>query len=222
MAEVDTTLLSTATETAFFVADETTKDTDKKTGANGSHQRFIAGEYLTHITECITRVVDVKKGLYKARVYNLTVVVAKENDKMSYKVKDIAGDDTTVSGHHFIGRKIKVMGVFKFLEPVEGDTFESNSGENMKYLRLCETVGVTPKTETRTIAGKETKVQILPNLDTEDVLGKPVISVVGLSRDTYTDKGGNTRNYFEVKFVKQWEGGTIRETTQVSPDDLPF
>ena len=30
MAEVDTTLLSTATETAFFVADETTKDTDKK------------------------------------------------------------------------------------------------------------------------------------------------------------------------------------------------
>lgn len=221
MSEITTDLFNSAVEEAVYIEDTTKKNSDT---TNKYPERFIPGEYLAHITDADTRVVDVKAGKYKARVYNFRVTVATENDKLSYKTEDWDGNDKTVDGKEYTGRTIKASGVFKFLEPKEGDEFESNSGENDRYLRFCEVLGVAPKTDTRVIGGKETAVKLLPNLEVDNLIGKPVLAVCNFQKKTWTDKNtGKERRSFEVKFVKIWNGGEIRHPQPtMPPDDLPF
>ena len=62
-------------------------------------------------------------------------------------------------------------------------------------------------------------VKSLPMLEESDLLGKPVIAVVG-EGDKYTNKNGKEVTPKEVKFVKAWKDGHIKEIT--SDADIPF
>ena len=198
------------------------EDTTKST-ANGEPRKtgLVEGEYLGHITNARSIVRPVL-GKFKARIYNFDVIVAPENKGMSYQYEDITGKHVTLTGEQFIDRKLIAKGVFKFLDPQEGDTFEGNPTENNKYTRFCETVGLTLTEETRTIDGKETTVRLLPTLTPEQMLGRPVTAILRKVKDKWTNNKGETMHYsWRVTYVKLWENGQVREMT-VNEDDLPF
>ena len=114
----------------------------------------VAGEYLGHITDAstITREFDKKGRKHKARIFNFKVHVAQENTRNNYSyTRD--GETRTVNGEHYVGQKLLANGVFRYLEPSESDTFESNSGENKRYMLFCESLGLEIKTEERTVNG---------------------------------------------------------------------
>ena len=202
----------------FF--EDTTK-TDTHTNGELRKTGLVEGEYLGHITNARSIVRPVL-GKFKARIYNFDVIVAQENKGMTYQYEDITGKHVTLTGEQFIDRKLIAKGVFKFLDPQEGDDFEGNPTENNKYTRFCETVGLTLTEETRTIDGKETTVKLLPTLIPEQMLGRPVTAVLKKIKDKWTNNKGETMHYsWRVTYVKPWENGQVREMT-VNEDDLPF
>ena len=73
--------------------------------------------------------------------------------------------------------------------------------------------------KTKTINGEEVVVKSLPMLEEADLLGKPVVAVVG-EGNKYTNKNGKEVTPKEVKFVKVWKAGDIKEIT--SDADVPF
>ena len=180
----------------------------------------VAGEYLGHITDAstITREFTKKGRKHKARIFNFKVHVAQENTKNTYThTRD--GETRTVSGEHYVDLHFMANGVFRYLEPSDSDTFESNSGENKRYMMFCESLGLEIKTEERTVNGKTAKVQILPDVKEDDLNGTPVIAVVGRGDDWVNDEG-KTVPSFRVKYTKRWEDGKRLATT--TTDDLPF
>ena len=206
-------------EVSTFFEDTTKTDTN----TNGELRRpgLVEGEYLGHITNARSIVRPVL-GKFQARIYNFDVIVAPENKGMTYQYEDITGKHVTLTGEQFIDRKLMAKGVFKFLDPQEGDDFEGNPTENNKYTRFCETVGLTLTEETRTIDGKETTVKLLPTLTPEQMLGRPVTAILKKVKDKWTNSKGETMHYsWRVSFVKPWENGQVREMT-VNEDDLPF
>jgi hypothetical protein len=201
----------------FFEDTTNTRTNNNETKRAG----LITGEYLGHITNARSIVRPVL-GRYQARIYNFDVIVADENRGMKYQYEDITGKHIEVTGEQFVDRKLIAKGVFQFLDPQEGDDFEGNPTGNRNYLLFCETVGLTPKEETRTIDGKETTVKLLPSLTPEHMLGKPVTAVLGKVKDSWTNKNGEKMDYsWRVKFVKSWENGQTK-TMEVNEDDLPF
>ena len=206
-------------EVSTFFEDTTKTDTN----TNGELRKtgLVEGEYLGHITNARSIVRPVLNK-FKARIYNFDVIVAPENKGMTYQYEDITGKHVTLTGEQFIDRKLIAKGVFKFLDPQEGDDFEGNPTENNKYTRFCETVGLTLTEETRTIDGKETAVKLLPTLTAEQMLGRPVTAVLKKVKDKWTNNKGETMHYsWRVSYVKLWENGQVREMT-VNEDDLPF
>ena len=207
-------------EVSTFFEDTTKTDTHTN---NGELRKtgLVEGEYLGHIANARSIVRPVL-GKFQARIYNFDVIVAQENKGMTYQYEDITGKHVTLTGEQFIDRKLIAKGVFKFLDPQEGDDFEGNPTENNKYTRFCETVGLTLKEETRTIDGKETTVKLLPTLIPEQMLGRPVTAVLKKIKDKWTNNKGETMHYsWRVSYVKPWENGQLREMT-VNEDDLPF
>jgi len=202
----------------FF--EDTTK-TDTHTNGELRKTGLVEGEYLGHIANARSIVRPVL-GKYQARIYNFDIIVAPENKGMTYQYEDITGKHVTLTGEQFIDRKLIAKGVFKFLDPQEGDDFEGNPTENNKYTRFCETVGLTLTEETRTIDGKETTVKLLPALTPEQMLGRPVTAILKKVKDKWTNNKGETMHYsWRVSYVKPWENGQLREMT-VNEDDLPF
>ena len=210
------TVQEALTEVSTFFED-TTKTTNHTTQRTG----LIEGDYLGHITNTRSIIRPVLKK-YEARIYNFDVVVADENRGLKYQYEDIDGTHTEITGEQFIGKKLIAKGVFKFLDPQEGDTFEGNPTENHKYSRFCETLGVLPKEDTRTIDGKETSVKLLPVLTEEHMLGRPVTAVLRKVKDEWTNNKGEKMHYsWRVVYVKPWTTGTVRKM-EVDPSDLPF
>ena len=202
----------------FF--EDTTK-TDTHTNGELRKTGLVEGEYLGHIANARSIVRPVL-GKFQARIYNFDVIVAPENKGMTYQYEDITGKHVALTGEQFIDRKLIAKGVFKFLDPQEGDTFVGNPTDNDKYSRFCETLGLIPKEETRTIDGKETTVKLLPALTPEQMLGRPVTAILKKVKDKWTNNKGETMHYsWRVSYVKPWEGGQLREMT-VNEDDLPF
>ena len=206
------------------------EDTTKTTNTNGEFKRtgLVEGEYLGHIVNARSIVRPVKdwetkeEGKYQARIYNFDVIVADENRGMTYQYEDITGKHIEVSGEQFVDKKLMAKGVFKFLDPQEGDTFEGNPTENHKYSLFCETLGVHPEEETRTIDGKETTVKLLPLLTEEQMLGRPVTAILKKVKDKWVNNKGETMHYsWRVSFVKPWTQGSVK-TMEVNKDDLPF
>ena len=198
-------------EVSTFVGDT---DTTTRRG-------LVEGEYLGHITNARSIVRPVRPH-FKARIYNFDVIVAPENVGLTYQYEDIDGTHTEINGEQFAGKKLIAKGVFKFLDPQEGDDFKGNSAENHKYFRFCETLGVTPQDRTETIDGKETTVKVLPLLTEEDMIGKPVTAVLRKTKDEWINNKGEKMYYsWRVSYVKEWTGGTLKNM-KVDPDDLPF
>ena len=186
-------------------------DNDKKKQQNSDWKRPLTkGEYLGHIKDVSMR--EVSFNGYKATVYNYWVEVAKENDKMSYEFQ---GEQYT--GQEYVGRNIKGLGVFKFLSTKEGDDFEANPSGNDKYLLFCKSIGAEVKKEERDIDGKKVTVEIMPSLSEDDINGRPITAVVDRGKP-YKNKDGKEINPWQVKFVKLWDEGEIRDFKE----EIPF
>tara|TARA_Y100000310_G_scaffold334205_1_gene413384 strand:+ start:693 stop:1325 length:633 start_codon:yes stop_codon:yes gene_type:complete len=197
----------------FF--EDTTRETDT------TRRALVEGEYLGHIANARSIVRPVLKK-FQARIYNFDVIVADENRGLKYQYEDITGKHIEITGEQFIDKKLIAKGVFKFLDPQDGDTFEGNPTENHKYSRFCETLGVHPTEETRTIDGKDTTVKLLPVLTADHMLGRPVTAVLKKVKDEWVNKQGEKMHYsWRVSYVKPWTDGTIR-VMEVNKDDLPF
>ena len=203
-------------ETSFYVP---TPDGEKD--VKGFFTPMVEGEYFGHIVKVESRIIDVKKtGNFRARLYTYTIIVAPENNIMQYKYRDIKGDEKVRDGSCYSGRKIKGK-LWRFLEPQEGDTFDSNSGGNKNFMRFCETIGVETLTEKKKVDGKEVELKMLPNLTTEDMINKPVCAFVAKGRP-YKDKHGKTRSYYDAKFIKEWKEGKKKEVGRIKEDEIPF
>ena len=110
-------------------------------------------------------------------------------------------------------------GTFRYLEPTGDDQFDSYTEGNRKYLLFCQAIGIEIKTEERTINGKTVSVQLLPEINVDDLNGRPVTAVVGRGKD-WTDDEGRTRPSWRVKFVKEWRNG--KRLAGTTTNDLPF
>ena len=186
-------------------------DNDQKKAANSDWKRPLQqGEYFAHIKDVELR--DVSFKGFKATVYNYWIQVAKETKSVNFTFRD-----ENYTGEEYVGRNIKGLGVFKFLSPKEGDDFEANPSGNDKYLMFCKSIGAEIKKEEREIDGKKVNVEIMPSLSEEDVVGKPVIAIVDKGKP-YTNKQGKEISPWQVKFVKQWDEGEVRDFSQ----EIPF
>ncbi len=180
----------------------------------------VAGEYLGHIreTRTITREFTNNGRTFKARIFNFKVIVAPENNRNTYTIHAKDGSIKEVTGDNYVDWTIVADGVFRFLEPTEQDSFESNAEGNKRYLMFCQSLGLKIETEERTVNGKTVMVQILPDIDENDLDGTPVTAVVGRGKDWVTDEG-ETRPSWRCKFTKSWtEGKRLADTSH----DLPF
>jgi|TARA_R100000501_G_C2570639_1_gene77630 hypothetical protein len=210
--------MSTMTETlkheeALFIPSE---DTERD-----EYVPMVEGEYLGHITETrtITREFTKDKRPMKARIFNFKVVIAPENTHNNYTLHRNGHDPRTVTGEHYVGKTVVADGVFRFLEPTDGDTHESNAEGNKRYLMFCKSIGMEIPTEERVINGTSVTVQLLPDVKEDDLDGVPVTAVVGRGQDWTDDKGQN-RPSWRVKFTKVWTDGKRLATT--TTNDLPF
>ena len=53
------------------------------------------------------------------------------------------------------------------------------------------------------------------------MLGQPRTAFVALGKP-WTDKSGKTKQYFDCKFCKKWEGGKKKVISGGKKDDIPF
>ena len=181
---------------------------------------FAKGEYFGHITEVDSKVLDVREGKYKARLYSFIVEASEENKDKDFKFENIKGELEDTKGDVYVGKKFRGK-LWRFLEPQKGDKFESNSDGNKAYLTFCKNIGKECPIEVRTIDGEDIEVQLLPNLTTEDFLGQPIIAFVDKGRP-FTNKNGEKRQYFDCKFCKKWEGGKKRTISSGGKNEIPF
>jgi len=211
--------MSTMTETlrheeALFIPSEDTETRD-------DYVPMVEGEYVGHITETrtLTREFTKENRPMKARIFNFKVTIAPENTHRNYTIHKKDGSHREVTGEHYVDKTVMADGVFRFLEPVEGDKFESNAEGNKRYLMFCKSLGMEIPTEERTINGKTVTVQRLPDVKETDLDGTPVTAVVGRGQD-WTDENGHTRPSWRVKFTKLWEDG--KRLAKTTTNDLPF
>ena len=212
MAEVNDMFDSVTKEQSFFVPG---KKKDKK-----EWTPFAKGVYLGHITECDSRIVDVKKGEHKARLYTYVFQVAEENKELSFMFLNITGNMEETKGDAYIGGKFRGK-LWRFLEPGEKDTFKSHSDGNSGYLRFCETIGLECPVGTRNINGEDVEVQLLPDLSPSDMLGKACKAMVDLGRP-WTNKDGERKQYWDAKYVMKWDEGKDKVISEADSDEIPF
>ena len=199
-------------EEALFVPSESTEE---------EYIPKVAGDYHGHITDARTLTREFKKDgrTFKARIFNFKVHVAPENAHNTYTVSKKDGTRKEVTGEHYVDWTVVADGVFRFLEPTDGDAFESNAEGNKRYMRFCESLGLTMHTEDRTINGKTVSVHLLPDIKENELNGTPVIAVVGRGQDWVNDTG-ETRPSWRVKFTKRWADG--KRLAATTTNDLPF
>ena len=166
--------------------------------------------YPMHAKKVTTREVNVK-GRYKAKVYNVVYAIAKECSNHTYNT-----ENGEINGSAFIGKEIYATGIFMFLNPKAGDSFESNNGANERYLRFCETMRVEcPEVEVE-IDGDKRMVKQFPELTESEIKGKPIMGFIDI--EEYV-KDGETRISYKVKDFTDWADGKVKDFAM---DDLPF
>ena len=172
----------------------------------------VRGEFYGHMQNATSREVSWTKDkkTFKALVYNYEFVVDTKNSEQSYD-----GKDGKYKGEEYVGRTYRSNGIFRFLEPKEGDDFESNSSGNKRYFQFCETIGVEIPRKVVKMEGKDVEVQVLPPLKGTDIDGAPAIALIDAGKP-YKNKDGEERTPFVVKFIKKWEGGVKKDA------DIPF
>ncbi len=179
---------------------------------------FADGEYFGHISKVTTREVDTHKKAHRAVVYNFEVRIADENSVNNYTYP--WGNTTyDTGGEEYVGKTIRARGVFRYLVPKDGDTFKANPEGNKSFTYFCDALQIELPSKPKTIDGVEVVVKSLPTLTDADLLGKPVIAVVG-EGSKYTNKNGKEVTPKEVKFVKAWRDGEVKEIE--ADADIPF
>ena len=176
----------------------------------------VRGEFYGHLKNATQKEVEFSRdgSKYKAIVYNYDFEVARDNKVQSYTYKSYKDNTEQVaSGEDYVGRTYKGNGVFRFLEPAEGDKFESNATGNQSYLRFCETLKVEIPKKVVEMNGESVEVQALPSLDSGEINGKPAIAVIDKGKP-YEWKG-KERTPYVVKFIKLWKDGEMS-------NDVPF
>ena len=200
-------------ETSFAIPDSPKSDKPRT-----KKQPLVAGDYVGHIVQINSKVVDVKKGEYKARVYDYFVEVAPENKNNKYSYKDYDTDEMLEGdGSAYVGYKFKGS-IFKYLEPGKDDTFKPRTENNKYFLWFCEACGIDCPVVTTKVNGEEMEVKSLPSINMEDLVGTPVVAFVNKG-NTWTDSEGNERTPWVAKWLKQWKDGKKRELTY---EDIPF
>ena len=191
---------------SFFVPGEETEKTKPKNAPK------VRGEFYGHMQNATSREVSWTKDgkTFKALVYNYEFVIDAKNSEMSYE-----GKNGKFKGEEYVGRTYRSNGIFRFLEPKEGDDFESNSTGNKRYFQFCETIGVEIPRKVVKMDGKDVEVQVLPPLKGTDIDGAPAIALIDAGKP-YKNKEGEERTPHVVKFVKEWEGGVKKDA------DIPF
>ena len=176
------------------------------------------GEYYGHIADVESREVKTHKGKHKAMVFNFKVVVDEANASKQYTYN--WGNTSYFSkGSEYVGQKIRACGVFRYLVPKEGDDFTANPEGNKSYGYFCEAIGIKLPTVEKEINGETVKVKSLPTITADDIIGLPVVGVVGKGKP-YTNKNGKEVTPREVKFVKSWSDGIKKEMN--ADADIPF
>ena len=166
--------------------------------------------YPVHAKKVETKIVDVK-GKYKAKVYNIVYEIAEECSK-----KTFITDAGEVNGSAFVGKKVYGTGIFMFLNPQAGDTFESNNGGNERYLRFCETIKVEcPEIEVD-VDGEKRMVKQFPELTESEIKGSPLLGFVDTQEYV---QDGQTKISYKVKEFSQWSDGKKKDLELA---DLPF
>ena len=187
-----------------------------KTENNDVWIPFNKGDYYGHLVYVDSRIVDVQ-GQYRARVYNYSIKVAPKNEHLNYTWQNNDGNVKETSGKEYVGRTIWAKGVFRFLEPTDKDTFESNPEGNKSYYYFCQAIGLECKDVTKEIDGEQVTFKELPNLTTDKMEGQPVIGVCGHGKP-YINKDNKEVTPFQVKFVKEWPKGRVLE----DDENIPF
>ena len=163
-----------------------------------------------HAKTVETRDVPVR-GKYKAKVYNIIYEIAEECSKHKYTT-----ENGEINGSAFVGKEIYAIGIFMFLNPKPGDTFESNNGANEKYLRFCETINVACPEMEVDIDGEKRMVKQFPELKESEIKGKPILGYI----DTVPYvKDGENRISYKVKDFSAWVDGKVKDFELA---DLPF
>jgi len=167
-------------------------------------------KYRAFIIECKSQEVMVRNK-FKAKVFNYKLEIADENNELTYHVN---GKD--INGGVFSGKTFKGAGIFHFLTPSEGDTFTANPGGNEKYMEFCEAIGIKcPEIEIE-VEGQKRMVKTLPNLESSDLLGKPILAT--LVENSFVNKEGKKVTFFQAKSVETW----ATEARDLADEDLPF
>ena len=166
--------------------------------------------YPVHAKKVETKIVDVK-GKYKAKVYNIVYEIAEECSK-----KTFITDTGEISGSSFVGKKVYGTGIFMFLNPKAGETFESNNGANERYLRFCETIRVDcPEIEVD-VDGEKRMVKQFPELTESEIKGSPLLGFVDTQEYV---QDGQTKISYKVKEFSRWSDGKKKD---LGLADLPF
>ena len=204
--------LLTKKESYFVPSSNTSQGGKPKNAPN------VRGEFYGHLHSATMKEVswerDGKK--FKAIVYIYEFMVDKANKGQLYTYTGYTDNvEHTSPGEDYIGRSYRSGGVFRFLEPQDGDDFVSHSEGNKSYFRFCETLGIKILKKVVDIDGMDVEVKVLPSLDTTEINGKPAIAVVDKGKP-YTTNDGKERTPYMVKFIKTWEEGKLKD------EDIPF
>ena len=158
--------------------------------------------YPMHAKKVDTRTVDVK-GKYKAKVHNIIYEIAEECGQKTFLT-----DRGEVNGASFVGKEVYSTGIFMFLNPQAGDTFEANNGGNERYLRFCEVIKVAcPEIEVD-VDGEKRMVKQFPELTEKEIIGKPIQGFVDTQEYS---KDGETKTSLKVKDFSEWTEGKIKD-----------
>ena len=158
--------------------------------------------YPMHAKKVDTRTVDVK-GKYKAKVHNIIYEIAEECGQKTFLT-----DRGEVNGASFVGKEVYSTGIFMFLNPQAGDTFEANNGGNERYLRFCEVIKVAcPEIEVD-VDGEKRMVKQFPELTEKEIIGKPIQGFVDTQEYS---KDGETKTSLKVKDFSEWAEGKIKD-----------
>jgi hypothetical protein len=182
---------------------------------------MVEGSYPCHITQ-VKAVVRTVKKVHQALIYNVKVKIAGPCDAHNtFQAIDYDSNKVEVNGSQFEGREINASGIFKFLHPGKDDEFEPNPGGNKGYANFCAVIGKEPQVKEIEHNGEMISVKELPDIAETDIIGKPVMAVIGRGKPWKSDRDGKVRTSLEVKWFRNWADGEAIDV-DIDDDDLPF
>ena len=174
--------------------------------------KLVEGLYPCHIVSVKTETKDVRGGKYRATLYKYNAVVDKTDNNMI-----VFKNDKGVNTSSFGGSVLSSNAVFYFLTPTNGESFKANSGMNRGYLQFCEALNIECPIIEIDVEGEKKEVRSLPILSENDVVGKPILAKLKLSKP-FIGRQGDKIRILRIVHASEWDTDKIRE----DPIKLPF